>query len=35
VRAGMLLMERLLDGTGPTHITLHTELVVRGSSFVP
>ncbi|MFM7583916.1 MAG: substrate-binding domain-containing protein, partial [Caldilinea sp.] len=35
VRAGMLLMERLLDGTGPTHITLHTELVVRGSSCAP
>ena len=35
VRAGMLLMERLLDGTGPTHITLRTELVVRGSSCAP
>ena len=32
IRAGMLLMERIFDGAGPTHITLPTELIVRSSS---
>jgi len=32
IRAGMLLMERVLDGAAPTHITLPTELIVRSSS---